>query len=68
MERYTLKTARDRVKLTLTEAAKELGITAETLSSYEKGKTFPDVPMIMRIEVLYGVKYNEIIFLVDNHG
>ena len=61
----TLKAARVNRGLTQKEAAKMLGIAVDTLINYEAGKTFPDVPMITRIEKLYGLTYNEINFLCD---
>lgn len=59
----TLKAARVNKGMTQEEAAKHLGINVGTLINYELGKTFPDVPMITRIENLYGVSYNDIDFL-----
>lgn len=58
----TLKAARINKDLTQIEAAKMLGIAPDTLRQYEAGNTFPDVPMIQKIEKLYGVSYNEINF------
>ena len=43
-------------------------ISEYTLSNYEKGKTYPDVPVIKRIEKLYGVSYNQLIFLPFDYG
>lgn len=59
----TLKAARVNKDLTQAEAAKILGIAVDTLRQYESGKTFPDVPMIRKIESLYSVSYNDINFL-----
>ena len=59
----TLKSARVNRGLTQVQAAKEIGVTVDTLSNYERGKSFPDVPIIQRIEAVYGVPYSEIIFL-----
>ena len=61
----TLKAARVNMQLTQTEAAKKLGIAVDTLRQYENGKTFPDVPMIRKIEDLYSVSYNDINFFSD---
>lgn len=58
----TLKSARINKNLTQVEAAKKLGISTETLSNYERGKSYPDVPIIKRIEDLYGLPYSELIF------
>lgn len=60
---FTLRTAREFKGLTQAEAAKELGIGKDTLSNYERGKHYPDVPMIRKIEELYGVNYNQLLFL-----
>ena len=62
----TLKAARINVNLKQDEAAKALGITQDTLSNWENGKTFPSVPQIKKIEDLYGVPYSELIFLVKD--
>ena len=64
----TLKSARVNKNLTQKEAAILLGISVDTLSNYERGKSFPDVPVIKRIESVYGVSYSDIIFLPNNNG
>lgn len=62
----TLKAARVNAGLTQREAAKRLGISISTLGSFEMGRRFPDVPQILKIEELYGVGFNELIFLPDS--
>lgn len=64
----TLKAARTNSGLTQKQAAEALGIAVDTLSNYERGKTFPDVPTIKKMEKLYGVTYNDIIFLPKDYG
>lgn len=59
----TLKAARVNKKLTQMQAAEKLGISKDTLGNYERGVSYPDVPMLKKIEELYGVSYNDIIFL-----
>lgn len=59
----TLKAARVNKNLTQKEAAALIGISVETLVNYEKGLSFPNVPVIKRIESVYGVQYSDIIFL-----
>lgn len=66
--RVTLRTAREISKLTQVKAAQLLGISADTLRSYEKGDSYPDVPMIGKIERLYGFGYNQLIFLPYGYG
>ena len=61
----TLKSARVNKNLTQAEAAKMLEISVDTLSNYERGKSFPDVPVIKRMEDLYGIPYSELIFCPD---
>lgn len=59
----TLKAARINRGLNQREAAKMLGVSVDTLSNYERGKSFPDVITIQRIEQTYGYQYSDIIFL-----
>lgn len=59
----TLKAARVNVGLTQKEAAKKLGIALDTLGNYERGKSYPDVLIISKMEKLYGISYNDINFL-----
>ena len=66
--RTTLKNAREMANLTQAEAAEKLEINEDTLRNYEKGRSFPDVPMLRKIEKLYGVTYNQIIFLPLDFG
>ena len=64
----TLKAARVNRGLKQTEAAAKLGISPEALARWEKGKSFPTVPQITKIEELYGVSYADINFLPSNIG
>ena len=63
----TLRAARVNKGLTQKEAAESLEISLNTLSNYECGKSFPDVPVIQRIEKLYEISYNDIIFLPSDN-
>ncbi len=58
----TMKAARVNRNLNQAEAAKLLGISRKTLQNYEAGISFPDVPVLKRIESLYKVSYPDIIF------
>ena len=60
--KVTLKSALVNCGLTQKEAAKILGVSVDTLSKYERGLSFPDVPIIKHIEKLYQVPYSGIIF------
>lgn len=65
---YTLRALRVNAGMDLKTAAGHLGITPETLSSWERAKTFPNVEQITSIENLYGTNYADINFLLDNIG
>lgn len=65
MEKVTLKAARINKGLTITEAARKLEINVATLSSYENGKTFPDVQMIYKMLELYSVSFDNVNFLCN---
>lgn len=45
------------------DAAKLLGISVDTLRNYERGKSYPDIPILKKIEELYKLPYSRIIFL-----
>ena len=60
---FTLKTARERKGLTQENAAKLIGISTDTLGNYERGKSYPDVPVLRKIEEIYGIPYERLIFL-----
>lgn len=64
----TLKAARANKNLTQIEAAKLIGVTVDTLSNYERGKSYPDVPIIKKMEQVYGLSYSDLIFLPSNNG
>ncbi|WP_270630952.1 helix-turn-helix transcriptional regulator [Limosilactobacillus mucosae] len=61
--RVTLKALRANKGMTQEEAAKAIGVSQYTWQNYERGKTFPDVPTIKKIEKSFNVAYNDIIFL-----
>lgn len=64
----TLKALRVNMGIDQRTAARFLGVTPETLGSWEAGKTFPNVPQITKIEDLYSVSYADINFLPQNIG
>ena len=64
----TLKTARNRLGLSQIEASKILGISVDTLGNYERGKSYPDIPVLKKIEELYQVTYDQLIFLNLNNA
>ncbi len=63
---FTLKALRVNAGLDQKAAAEVIGVTPETLGSWERGKTFPSVPQINKIEELYKVSYADINFLLQD--
>ena len=63
----TLKALRINKRETQEETAREIKVSVDTWSNYENGKTFPDVPVIQRIEKHFNVKYDDINFLINNY-
>lgn len=61
--KFTLKALRINKRLSQDEASRLIGVSTDTLSNYERGITYPDVPIIKNIEKVYGIEYKDIIFL-----
>ena len=64
--KITLKAARVNADLTLEDAAKGLGITKNTLISYEKYRTIPDMRVGKAMASLYGTTVDDLIFLPND--
>ena len=62
MNKITLSAARVNAGYSQKTAAELLDISNKTLCSWEKGKTFPEQPMIEKLCNLYGVTYDMINF------
>lgn len=60
--KLTLKALRVNKGYTQEKAASLIGISVETLAKYEKGLTYPDVPVLQKIEEVYETKYDNIDF------
>jgi len=60
--RFTLRAARLINGLTQKQASKALGVCVNTLSSYENDESYPDVMMLKRMEKLYGIRYDQMLF------
>lgn len=67
MSKIPLKYARELRGLTQTEAAKLIGVSVDTLSNYERGKSYPDIPILRKIEDVYGVPYSNLSFLPEDY-
>lgn len=61
--KITLASARVNAGLTQWQASIKLGISKRTLSNWERGVTTPPVDKALLICELYGVNYDNIIFL-----
>lgn len=58
--RMSLEAARVNAKLKQIEAAKLIGVNKKTLSSWERGVTFPSSDKIAVICNTYGCEYDDI--------
>lgn len=61
--KLTLKAARVNKGLTQKDAAKLMGVSRNVISTWERQISFPDVLQVKRIEEVYGLQFQEIIFL-----
>lgn len=66
MVKLSLKSARVNAQLSQKDAAKAIGVSNKTLSSWENGVTSPTASVIPVICELYGVPYNQLNFLPNN--
>ena len=68
METLTLRAIRVNRGLSLEQASILIGISKDTLSNYERGDTYPDVPVLKRIEEVYKIKMlnDTVNFLLDD--
>ena len=66
MERLTLRAIRINKGWSLEEASLRIGVSKDTLSNWERGGTYPNVPQIKRIEEVYNIPYDSINFLLND--
>lgn len=64
----TLKAARVNCGLTQEEAAKRIGVSLYTIGNWESYKTFPDALQILKIQDVYNVCYDDLIFLPPEYA
>lgn len=60
--KITMKAARVNANLSQRDAAEALGVNVSTVQNYETGKTVPDWEMVKKIEKIYGIPADLIIF------
>ena len=61
--KFTLRAARVNAGLTQDEVAKEVKKSKNTIVSYEKGRSIPDIETGKALARLYGMSVDDIIFL-----
>ena len=66
MIKLTLKAARVNVGMTQKEVAKKLNISNKTRCNWEVGATSPNIQQVETLCDLYGVTYDNLIFLPNN--
>lgn len=57
-----LKQLRESAGLTQAEAAERVGLTRQAISSYESGRTRPDVEMLMKLSEVYGTDLDAVLY------
>ncbi len=63
--KYSLRAIRANKGETQEQSAKAIGISVETWANYEKGITYPDIPILKKIEEHFEVSYNDIDFFCN---
>ena len=66
--KLTLKAARVNADLKQYQVAKTIGVDISTLSRYERGLGSPDVKVAKKLSELYGVPFDDLIFLSQNNA
>lgn len=66
MPKMTLKAARVNKGYTQEQAAELLEVSKDIVSNWERFITYPDVKDVKKIEKVYDVSYNDIIFLPED--
>jgi DNA-binding XRE family transcriptional regulator len=64
--KISLKAARVNANLTQEDVAKKVKKSKNTIVSYEKGKSTPDIETGKALANLYGVSIDDLIFLPNN--
>lgn len=56
-----LKMRRNELNLKQEYVAEELGITRQTISNWENGRSYPDIARIIRLSEIYGLSLDELL-------
>lgn len=65
MVKYTLKAIRVNHNETQEQTAKIIGVSVETWANYEKGRSYPDIPILNKILEHFNISFDEVDFLCD---
>ena len=65
---HNLKELRKKAGLTQEEVAVMVNVTRQAISSYESGRTRPDLDMLLMLADVYGVDITEILYGQDRFG
>lgn len=65
---HNLKELRKKAGLTQEEVAVRVNVTRQAISSYESGRTRPDLDMLLMLADVYGVDITEILYGQDRFG
>ena len=65
MARMTLRAARVNADLDQKTAAKKIGVSNKTLCAWENGKSYPKADKLGIICDIYGIAFDDLIFLTD---
>lgn len=57
-----LKLLRQASGMTQEEVAKQMGVTRQTISSYESGRTQPDIETLKRFAEVYNVEFDDVVY------
>lgn len=63
--KITIKAARVNKGLTQTEAAEKIGCSKFSIWCYETGRTVPNWAIVLRMEEVYGIPADHLIFTRD---
>ena len=58
---HILKNARTRASITQEQAAEALGVSRQTISNWENGKTFPDIVSVVKMSDIYSVSLDQLL-------
>ncbi|MBU5365755.1 helix-turn-helix transcriptional regulator [Enterococcus devriesei] len=56
-----LKARRNELNLTQDQVADSLGITRQTMSNWENGRSYPDIERVIRLSELYALSLDELL-------